>query len=244
MGTALLGVGQAAPWFTCPTQHKPRFVFDTVGGRYILLCFFASAGDTDSHELLAGLGKYRQRFDDLNLAFFGVSVDADDARLQRVVESLPGVRYFWDVDRQVSRWYGACREDGRYQRVSYVLDPMLRVLAVLPFVGDAAAHLQVLTQVLDNLPQIGAPDAKNIQAPVLVLHGADDPAVPQAQVDGFVAEMKAAGVDWQLVSYGGAVHSFTNPKANVPGRNDYHPVVAARAFKAMNALFDEVFAEP
>ena len=86
-------------------------------------------------------------------------------------------------------------------------------------------------------------DTQNIKAPVLVLHGADDPAVPQAQVDGFIAEMKAAKTDWQLVSYGGAVHSFTNPKANVPGRNEYHPVVAARAFKAMNDLFDEVFAE-
>lgn len=95
-----------------------------------------------------------------------------------------------------------------------------------------------------NLDTPNPADAKNIQAPVLVLHGADDPAVPQAQVDGFVAEMKAAGVDWQLVSYGGAVHSFTDPKANVPGRNQYHPVVAARAFKAMNDLFDEVFAEP
>lgn len=85
-------------------------------------------------------------------------------------------------------------------------------------------------------------DAQNIKAPVLVLHGANDPSVTPAQVDGFLAEMKAAKIDWQLVSYGGAVHSFTNPLANVPGRNQYHPTVATRAFKAMNDLFDEVFA--
>jgi dienelactone hydrolase len=94
-----------------------------------------------------------------------------------------------------------------------------------------------------NLDTPNPADAQNIKAPVLVLHGADDPAVPQAQVDGFIAEMKAAKTDWQLINYGGAVHSFTNPKANVPGSNQYHPVVAARAFKAMNDLFDEVFAE-
>lgn len=108
----------------------------------------------------------------------------------------------------------------------------------------SGAPLQGFVSFHGNLDTPNPADAKNIQAPVLVLHGADDPAVPQAQVDGFVAEMKAAGVNWQLVSYGGAVHSFTDPKANVPGRNQYHPVVAARAFKAMNALFDEVFAEP
>lgn len=93
-----------------------------------------------------------------------------------------------------------------------------------------------------NLDTPNPDDAQNIQAPVLVLHGADDPAVPQEQVDAFVAEMKAAEADWQLVSYGGAVHSFTSPVANVPGRNEYHPVVAARAFKAMDDLLTEVFA--
>ncbi|CAD5110234.1 dienelactone hydrolase family protein [Zestomonas carbonaria] len=93
-----------------------------------------------------------------------------------------------------------------------------------------------------NLDTPNPADAKNIKAPVLVLHGADDPAVPPEQVEAFIAEMKAAKTDWQLVSYGGAVHSFTNPVANVPERNEYHPVVAKRAFEAMNDLFDEVFA--
>jgi dienelactone hydrolase len=93
-----------------------------------------------------------------------------------------------------------------------------------------------------NLDTPNPADARGIQAPVLVLQGADDPSVPPAQVDGFIAEMKAAKIDWQLVSYGGAVHSFTNPLANVPGRNAYHPLVAGRAYRAMDELFDEVFA--
>ena len=92
-----------------------------------------------------------------------------------------------------------------------------------------------------NLDTPNPADARNIRAPILVLHGADDPAVSKAQVDAFSAEMTAAGVDWQLVSYGGAVHSFTERGANVPGRNEYHPKVATRAYQAMNGLFDEVF---
>lgn len=108
----------------------------------------------------------------------------------------------------------------------------------------SGADLKGFVSFHGNLDTPNPNDAQNIKAPVLVLHGADDPAVPQEQVDGFIAEMKAAKADWQLVSYGGAVHSFTSPVANVPGRNEYHPVVAARAFKAMNELFDEVFAAP
>lgn len=84
-------------------------------------------------------------------------------------------------------------------------------------------------------------DAKNIKGKVLVLHGAEDPSVPPDEVAAFEAEMRAAKVDWQLVSFGGAVHSFTDPKANAPGRAQYHPVVAARAFSMMDALMAEVF---
>jgi dienelactone hydrolase len=108
----------------------------------------------------------------------------------------------------------------------------------------SGADLKGFVSFHGNLDTPNPNDAQNIKAPVLVLHGADDPSVPPEQVEGFIAEMKGAKADWQLVSYGGAVHSFSNPQANVPGRNEYHPVVAARAFKAMDQLFDEVFAAP
>lgn len=106
----------------------------------------------------------------------------------------------------------------------------------------SGADLDAFVSFHGNLDTPNPEDAKQIKAPVLVLHGADDPAVPQEQIDGFVAEMKATEVDWQLLSYGNAVHSFTDPYANVPGRNEYHPVVAKRAFQAMNDLLDERFA--
>ncbi len=84
-------------------------------------------------------------------------------------------------------------------------------------------------------------DAKNISGSVLVLHGAADPMVPHEQLPAFEAEMSAAGVDWQLTSYGGAVHSFTDVHANVPGKTMYDAKTASRAFTAMHNLLDEVF---
>lgn len=106
----------------------------------------------------------------------------------------------------------------------------------------SGADLDAFVSFHGNLDTPNPADAKQIKVPVLVLHGADDPAVPKEQVDGFIAEMKATDVDWQMNSYGNAVHSFTDPYANVPGRNEYHPEVAKRAFQAMNNLLDEVFA--
>lgn len=52
-----------------------------------------------------------------------------------------------------------------------------------------------------------------IKAAILAEHGVDDPFVTQEHVNGFVAEMKAAKPDWQLIEYGGAVHAFSDPSA-------------------------------
>ena len=106
----------------------------------------------------------------------------------------------------------------------------------------SGAPLKAFVSFHGNLDTPNPADNGNIQGSVLVLHGADDPAVPKQQVDDFVAAMRQTEVDWQLVSYGNAVHSFTDPYASVPGRNEYHPVVAERAFQAMNELLDQAFA--
>jgi dienelactone hydrolase len=76
-------------------------------------------------------------------------------------------------------------------------------------------------------------DAKNIKGKVLVLHGADDPFQPKANRDALEAEMRAAKVDWQLIAFGGAVHSFTDPDAKYKGKAEYNEKVAKRAYAIM-----------
>ncbi len=86
-------------------------------------------------------------------------------------------------------------------------------------------------------------DAKNIKAKILVLHGADDPAVPPEEVAAFQTEMQQAGVDWQLIAYGNTVHSFTNPKAgHDPSKGSaYNADSDRRSFAAMTFFFGELF---
>ncbi|MGZ5961424.1 MAG: dienelactone hydrolase family protein [Rhizomicrobium sp.] len=83
-------------------------------------------------------------------------------------------------------------------------------------------------------------DAKNIRGKVLVCHGALDPLVPLAQVAAFEAQMSKTDVDWQVCVYGGAMHAFTNPAANLEGMA-YHAAADRRSWKAMLALFEEIF---
>lgn len=84
-------------------------------------------------------------------------------------------------------------------------------------------------------------DARKMTAKVLALHGADDPFVPADEVKAFEEEMRAAKVDWQLVAFGNAVHSFTEVSAARPGQAEYNATVAKRAMRMMDAFFDEVF---
>lgn len=94
-----------------------------------------------------------------------------------------------------------------------------------------------------NLDTPAPEDAKNIRGKILVLHGAADPHVPLEQVLAFREEMETAGVDWQLVMYGHAVHSFTNPGAgDDPSRGAaYNEKADHRSWEAMKTFFAEIF---
>ena len=86
-------------------------------------------------------------------------------------------------------------------------------------------------------------DAKSIKGKVLALHGADDTFVPPPQVSAFQEEMRKANVDWQMVFYGGAVHSFTNPDSGSdPSRGmAYNERADKRSWEHMKLFFAELF---
>lgn len=93
-----------------------------------------------------------------------------------------------------------------------------------------------------NLDTPNPADAKAIRGKVLVCHGADDPYVPSEQVAAFQKEMRDAAVDYQLIAYGGAVHSFTHPDAgNDPSRGAaYNEAADRRSWQAMLQFFQEI----
>jgi len=86
-------------------------------------------------------------------------------------------------------------------------------------------------------------DGQNIKGKVLVLHGADDPFVSKENIAAFVAEMNQWKVDWQMVSYGGAVHSFTKKEAgdNKESGAAYNARADSRSWRHMKQFFTEIF---
>ncbi|HWA14380.1 MAG TPA: 2OG-Fe(II) oxygenase [Burkholderiales bacterium] len=170
-----LTIGEPAPWFRCATRLNDDFVFDTVAGRYIVLCFLGSAGSGESREILDGIRAARSRFDDEHFAFFGVSREPSDMAHALYQDEIPGIRFFQDFDLGVSALYGALTAEGAPRNLTYVLSPNLRVMAVLGSPGST--QLASLMALLDRLPAPPPAFAALPQAPVLVVPWIFEPAL-------------------------------------------------------------------
>lgn len=159
MSTPYIGWGEASPHFISATDANPRFHFSTIAGRYVLLCFFASAADDAVKAAIGKLADVRELFDDERFTFFGVTRDPDDIAAQRLIDRTPGIRFLRDFDGAVAESFGATDEP-----IWIVLDPQLRVLARLPLAQSA-----VMVEQIKRLPIIANHAGVPMHAPVLIL---------------------------------------------------------------------------
>jgi predicted 2-oxoglutarate/Fe(II)-dependent dioxygenase YbiX/peroxiredoxin len=208
--------GDTAAWFHQRSPSTPDYGFDTAAGRYIVMCFFGTAGDTIGAETIAAVVANRELFDDKRACFFGVSCDPGDETEVRVRDSMPGLRFFWDFDGKISRLYGSIPKDAQasnknipVRRFWLVLDPGLRVMAMFPIQGEAS-HERVFTYLRD-LPPPERHAGLVIQAPVLILANVFEPDFCRhliAQYEqhggedsGFMRDMKGKTVQIQDHAY-------------------------------------------
>ena len=104
--------------------------------------------------------------------------------------------------------------------------------------GVASFHGSLATE---NPAQPGG-----VSARILVLNGAADPWVTEENIEAFEAEMEAAGADMKLISYEGALHSFTSRDATELGERfempmAYHPEADAQSWAELETFLTEIF---
>jgi dienelactone hydrolase len=78
----------------------------------------------------------------------------------------------------------------------------------------------------------------NIKGRVLAIHGSADPITPKPMMDAFTEELTNAQVDWQVMMFGGAVHSFCDPTANA-GPTRYDAKLCRKSYMLMHDFFAE-----
>jgi dienelactone hydrolase len=86
--------------------------------------------------------------------------------------------------------------------------------------------------------------AKGVKAKILICHGAADPFAKEGAIQNYIAAMEKSGLDWQMMIYGGAKHSFTNPNADKVGMDalKYSKTADQRSWVDMKDFFEEIFA--
>lgn len=187
--------GDPAPFFRVASSVNPDFYFDTVAGRYVILSFIASSRLPYSKALLEEVEKQRERFDGFNAAFLAVTVDPEDrtgltAQWPGIVylwdNDLAVTRLYGAIESKSTSAHdaqqiageanaskggdGAAINDESANPITLatrtlVLDQALRVIAILAFEGEPAAHLEAALRIIDNLPKV-----QTLRTPAPVLH--------------------------------------------------------------------------
>jgi len=94
---------------------------------------------------------------------------------------------------------------------------------------------------------VPADAATKVKAKILICHGAIDPFVKKEDLDALLKGLDGAKLDYQFVSYAGAVHAFTNPDADKIAAATglpiaYNAAADARSWANMRTFFAEIFA--
>jgi dienelactone hydrolase len=129
--------------------------------------------------------------------------------------------------------------DGRVAAIGFCFGG-LAVLTLARF-GEP---LTGVVSVHGSLETVSPARPGSVRTRLLVCHGAADPHVPLAHVTSFAEEMNAAGADWQLIMYGGALHGFTHEHATTgatPGVA-YDATADSRSFAAIRRFLSDIFA--
>jgi len=175
-------------------------------------------------------GKDQQPADSAAAGKATAAVYADRAELRRRIAAAKG---------EAIRYAGAARLPADTRRVAAI--GFCFGGAVVLELARSGDDVAAVVSFHGGLALEGPAQNQPIKTRILALHGDADPFVPAAQVNAFEDEMRAANADWQLVRFGGAVHSFTDPDASMPGKAQYDPKVARRAFAMMKDFLAEAF---
>lgn len=169
-----LQAGDPAPYFVQRSLKNPKFTFDTVAGRYLVLCFFGTSAHEHSQAAFKAVQARKDIFDDETASFFGVTIDPADDDPARIAEIYPGYRFFLDLDLSVSRAYGAVDRDATtltgagLRRLWMVIDPTMRVMKAVTFREDQS-DIDEIMSFLNNLPPPAEFVGFAVQAPIIVL---------------------------------------------------------------------------
>ena len=154
------------------------------------------------------------------------------------------------VQADVPQWQARALKGLAVLRSQEMVDP--DHLAAIGYCFGGATVLQLAYSGADvtgvvsfhgALPLPPQKPARGITAKLLIAHGNADPFLSEEHVRTFRQALDTADLDWQMVIYAGARHSFTNPGADAHGIDalQYDRRADERSWNHMQRFFEELF---
>lgn len=82
----------------------------------------------------------------------------------------------------------------------------------------------------------------DIKTAIFVIHGTKDPVAPKADRDALEAELDGAEANWQMLDFGGRLHSFSEEETDMPGVAKYHAGAAYQTYRMLDDFIQDAFA--
>ncbi len=82
-----------------------------------------------------------------------------------------------------------------------------------------------------------------VKAAVFVLHGSKDPVSGKADRSALEDELDAAGANWQMLDFGGRLHSFSEEETDMPGVAKYDAGAAHQTYRMLDDFIQDAFAK-
>ena len=184
------------------------------------------------------------------LAGLGYAAFAVDMYGKGQVTTHPDQAGTWmkQVQADVKQWQARTLKGLAVLRSQEMVDPQR--MAAIGYCFGGATVLQLAYSGADVKGVVsfhGAlplpPKTQSAKAKILIAHGNADPFLTEEHVRKFRRALDAANLDWHMVVYAGARHSFTNPGADAHGIDalKYDQQADERSWKHMQLFFDEIF---
>ena len=81
----------------------------------------------------------------------------------------------------------------------------------------------------------------DIKSAIFVMHGSKDPVAPKAERDTLEAELDGAGANWQMIDFGGRLHSFAEEETKMPGVAEFDAGAAHQSYRMIDDFIQDAF---
>jgi peroxiredoxin Q/BCP len=142
--------GQQAPAVALPSQDGGTVDIKSFKGKWVVLYFYPkdmTQGCTiEAHNFQQDLPKY----DKLNAAIVGVSVDSADSHKQFCTKESLTFKLLADTDKKVVDEYGSLAPSGVAARNTFLIDPNGKIVQVWTRVNPSKHSEEVLTAIAEK----------------------------------------------------------------------------------------------